>query len=376
MLTAKIGDLQVNTAKIANLAVGSAQIAVLSVLTANIANLNVTTGKIANLAVTAAQIADATITTAKIGSAQITSALIGSAQIISALIGALAVGTAAIQDSAITNAKIADATIQSAKIANLTFDKMIAGTLNAIIDMGTGLIRFTIGGNKLTMGKGFGTSNQFIMWFGPDQDESLMSEGAAIFYLKTNGDAYFGGTLSAGTIYNAGSSTLASDTGFVLGPFSSSGHLITYNVDIDLSGQLAASTTWDEVNGDTSGRPPDPYAGSHHTITATYTFDKSTDGVSWTNIATFTDTRSSTSQVVQVSRTLDSPSPGDITRHMQWQHNWAISIHQTGTITLAVGSTDRLRITRTAGVTDVTAGTTPPFGGIQAARHAIREVEQ
>lgn len=245
ILSAKIGDAQIVEAKIGNLAVSSAKIMLLAVGTAQIADAAITTVKIgsaqvgtaqigtavitqalmADASIGSAQIINASIATADIGSAQITTALIGLAQITAALIANLAVGTAAIADAAIVNAKIADATIQSAKIANLVFDKLTAGTLNAVVDMGTGLIRFSIGGNRLSLGKGFGTSNQFFMWFGPDMVETAMSEAAAIFYLKTNGDAYFGGTLLAGTLTNQRTTSDISPTAQVaIGPFGTNGN--------------------------------------------------------------------------------------------------------------------------------------------------------
>jgi hypothetical protein len=195
-----------------------------------------TYARIANLRVARTENAatlGATIDTNLFG--QFTSGNIGTyiqaAAIGAALIGNLAVGTAHIADGAIVNAKIADATILSAKIANLVIDKITAGTLNAEIDMGTGLIRFTIGGNQLTIGKGFGTSSQFIMWFGPSMAENLMTEATAVFYLKTNGDAYFGGALLAGTLVNgATSSSISTTASSETGNFGSNGNSREYTV--------------------------------------------------------------------------------------------------------------------------------------------------
>jgi hypothetical protein len=204
---AKIANLAVSSAKIANLAVGSAQIQLLAVGSAHIADAAIVSAKIGAAQIETAHIAAAQITTALIANAQITTALIANAAITNALIGNLAVNTAQIQDLAVSTGKIQDLAVSSAKISSLIIDKIVAGTLDAEIDMGTGLIRFTIGGNTLTLGKGFGTSNQFIMWFGPSMAENLMSEFGAIFYLKANGDAYFGGSLSAGTLHNSASSS-------------------------------------------------------------------------------------------------------------------------------------------------------------------------
>lgn len=225
VVTAKIGDLAVNNAKIANLAVASANIQDLAVTQAKVGLLAVGSAQIIDLAVSTAKIADAAILTAKIGDAQvgtaqiavasISTALIQNAAIVQALIAAAAIGTAQIQDAAITSAKILD----------LVIDKVTAGTLDAEIDMGSGLIRFTIGGNQLTLGKGFGTTNQFIMWFGPAMAENLMTEAAALFYLKVDGSAYFGGSLSAGTLSNSiATSDLSATAEVQLGPFGTNGN--------------------------------------------------------------------------------------------------------------------------------------------------------
>jgi hypothetical protein len=244
ILSAKIGDAQIIEAKIADLAVTTAKIADLAVLTAKIGDAQITTAKVgsaqigtaqignasitnalmANAAIGSAQIIDASILTADIASAQITSALIAAATILTANIGAGQITNALIADATILAAKIADATITSAKIASLVVDKITAGTLDAVIDMGTGLIRFTIAGNVLVLGKGFGTTNQFVMWFGPTMAENLMDESTAVFYLKTNGDAYFGGSLIAGTLVNGSTNSSLSDPNTVeTGSFGSTG---------------------------------------------------------------------------------------------------------------------------------------------------------
>jgi hypothetical protein len=131
----------------------------------------------------------------------------------------------------ITNALIADATIDTAKIANLVVNKLTSGTLDAVIDVGAGILRFTIGGNRLSIGRGFGTTNQFIMWFGPNMAESAMSELSAVFYLRTDGSAYFGGSLLAGTLTNSAQTSDTSDTASIVdGPFGTLGHTRTYTV--------------------------------------------------------------------------------------------------------------------------------------------------
>ena len=203
VITAKIADLAVNNAKIANLSVDSAKITDLAVTNAKIDNLAVTMGKIDYLAVGSAQIVDLAVLSAKIALLAVGTAHIQNAAITNALIANLAVGTAQIQDLAVGNAKIQDASITSAKILELIVTKLTAGTLNAVIDVGTGMLKFTIGGNMLAIGRGFGTASQFIMWFGPSMDPATCSENPSIFYLKTNGNAFFGGELIAGALHTS-----------------------------------------------------------------------------------------------------------------------------------------------------------------------------
>jgi hypothetical protein len=133
--------------------------------------------------------------------AAISRALIALAAIGTANIDNAAITTALIADAAISNVKIADAAITNAKIANLSFDKMTAGTLNARIDMGSGTIVFTVGGSQLILGRGFGTNNQFFLWFGPTQASMAnCSEVNGTVWMNTAGSAYFGGVFLAGQL--------------------------------------------------------------------------------------------------------------------------------------------------------------------------------
>lgn len=242
IVTAHIQDAAINNAQIANLAVGTANIQnaaitnakidLLAVGTANIQNLAVTNALIANLAVGTAQIQNAAITTAKIGNAQITNALMANAAIGTAQIIDASIIGAKIANAAILNAHIADATISSAKIANLVVNKITSGALGAVIDFSGGYLRMKTGGFTLFIGNGFGTTSQFFIWYGPNvtsDDPANCTEAAATFYLKTNGSAYFAGTLAAGTIYNSQQTTdTASNASVTIGDFYSNGDLISF----------------------------------------------------------------------------------------------------------------------------------------------------
>lgn len=145
--------------------------------------------------------------------------------------------------------------IKEAVIDTLTVDKLTDGTNSANMTqdgdilMGTGKIIFDNGTFMKVQGVGFGSSNQFIEWFGPKL-ASLASctESNAISYLKTDGSAYFGGSLSAGTLSNsASSSSEAPNTQIALGPFGSNGGAkvltLSYSFDISTDGNTSCPTS-------------------------------------------------------------------------------------------------------------------------------------
>jgi len=284
VVTAKIDDLAVNDAKIANLAVTSAKIndlavtnakiANLAVATANIQDLAVTNAKIATLAVGTANIQNAAITNALIANAAISTAQIQNAAITNALIANAAIGSAAIANAAILNAHIADATIQSAKIASLIVNKIASGSLGATIDFSGGFLRMKTGGYTLFIGNAFGTTSQFFLWFGPnvtDDNPANCAEETAVVYIKTNGNAYFGGTLLAGVIKNAVQTT-SQAVPYTLdcGQFSSNGK----SISITVSYQWNRNYRCDAGTGSITG------SGA-----ATVVVEKSEDGGStWTSL--------------------------------------------------------------------------------------------
>jgi hypothetical protein len=132
----------------------------------------------------------------------------------------------------------------------LIVDNLLAGTLNADMTMGSGRLIFDNGAVMKVQGIGFGTANQFIEWFGPKMAINLCSEANATYYLKTNGDAYFGGALSSGVLKNEATSTTVSATAYVVvGPFSSNGDTVNINV----SGTFRRFQTANSGTGGISG---------------------------------------------------------------------------------------------------------------------------
>ena len=102
-----------------------------------------------------------------------------------------------------------------------------ANGLNLANDLylGTGRVVLDTGTYMKVMGLGFGSSNQFVEWYGPKMALNLCTEANAVAYLKVDGSAYFGGSLSAGILSN---SIVNSNIGVypqstTLGPFGTNG---------------------------------------------------------------------------------------------------------------------------------------------------------
>lgn len=102
--------------------------------------------------------------------------------------------------------------------------------------IGPGRIVVDTGTHMKVMGQGFGTSNQFIEWYGPKMALNQCSEATAITFIKTNGDAYFGGQLSAGTLHtterrNYSTLTVGANSSFTMVHRNSVGHTKTVVVN-------------------------------------------------------------------------------------------------------------------------------------------------
>lgn len=124
--------------------------------------------------------------------------------------------------------------IKSAAIQNLQVDKLISGTASASwtqngdITVGTGKVIFNNGSVMKIQGLGFGSSNQFLEWYGPTMSLSSCNESNGYMWFKLNGDSYFGGALRAGTLTTSIQNPAVSATAEVETPvFGSNGGTIT-----------------------------------------------------------------------------------------------------------------------------------------------------
>ncbi|MFE8582948.1 phage tail protein [Sphingomonas sp. NCPPB 2930] len=113
----------------------------------------------------------------------------------------------------------------SANIGDVTAGVVRNASGSAKFDLTAGRIVFDNGSVMKVSGNGFGSSSQFIEWFGPRKNNlSECTEQNASYYLKTDGSSYFGGSLSAGTIKNAiGTTSTASNANVSTGAVGSRG---------------------------------------------------------------------------------------------------------------------------------------------------------
>lgn len=108
-------------------------------------------------------------------------------------------------------------------------------------------ITFDNGTYMKVSGTGFGSTGQFIEWYGPHQDDLAdCNEANAIFYLKTNGESYFGGvtrvSVTSHTVTESADMTTSALAD--LGPFTSAGGTITIRWTYDFkAGQAYPPTT-------------------------------------------------------------------------------------------------------------------------------------
>lgn len=125
----------------------------------------------------------------------------------------------------------------------------------------------------IVTGAPFGSTNQFIQWTGPlFSSLSSCTEANAISYTTVNGDAYFAGSLSAGTLKNAATTTsLAANASVLVGPFSTNGDTKT----IVVSYSYSRSFSCNHGTGGASG------SGS-----ATVILERSVNGGAWTTLTT------------------------------------------------------------------------------------------
>ena len=103
--------------------------------------------------------------------------------------------------------------------------------INTDLRMGTGRIVFNNGTFMQVQGVAFGAARDLLEWFGPTMAIDQCSRANAKIYKAIDGDAYYGGSLTAGQLKNnTSSSGLGAGEVAQLGPFGSNGGAVKYIV--------------------------------------------------------------------------------------------------------------------------------------------------
>lgn len=200
------------------------------------------------------------------------------------------------------------------------------------------------GSTMLVWGAPFGSSNQFIEWAGPTQTNlANCTEANAVKYLKTNGDAYFAGSLSAGLLINRGQTTdLSATAQIVVGPFGTNGNPKTIVASYVYTRDYRANAGTGSISG----------SGS-----ATIIVERDT-GSGWQTIGTFTATESE--RLVRVD---GDPAVKDVVR---WQMGGSVTVtDNTGAGTMTVRARVSSRSLPSFGGTNITSdSTTQSLGAV------------
>lgn len=149
--------------------------------------------------------------------------------------------------------------MDKAFIQELEVSKITSGTINAEwkITGAGGRIVLDNGSVMKVIGTGFGANGDLIEWFGPKMSIAACTKANATVYLATDGSAYYGGALRAGTLYNAQQTTqTAANAEVPLGPFSSNGNtksvVVSYSFGHNMQSNASGTTGFSRTGGATS----------------------------------------------------------------------------------------------------------------------------
>ena len=125
------------------------------------------------------------------------------------------------------------------------------------LDPATGTFYGSLGASALALGGPFGASGDLAFWCGPSMALSGMSKSNGKFWFDTAGDAYFGGSLSAGTLTTkAGTSDTSTAAVAETAVFGSNGGAITVTLSYSFVSQAGAS--YASLNAFNQARASDP----------------------------------------------------------------------------------------------------------------------
>jgi hypothetical protein len=121
-----------------------------------------------------------------------------------------------------------------------------------VIDPTTGTIQFNLTSVSIAVGGPFGASSNLAFWIGPSMALSAMTKTNGTFWIDSAGDAYFGGSLSAGTLTTkAATSDTSTSAVAETAVFGSNGGTITVTVSYAYSS--ITTTTYPGTSAGLSG---------------------------------------------------------------------------------------------------------------------------
>ena len=181
-----------------------------SITTTQIGNAQITTPLLAAAAVESANIAAGTIVAGNIAAGTITGSNIAAGTITAANILSNTLTSNTIQAGAITAALISVSSLSSisANIGTVTAGVLQNSGGSAVVNLNQSYIEFNTGTYMMVRGIGFGSSSQFLEWFGPVQSSAGnfvgCTEANGLYYVKVNGSVQGGSSkIGATTVYNA-----------------------------------------------------------------------------------------------------------------------------------------------------------------------------
>ena len=187
----------------------------------------------------------------------------------------LIVPAARIGDNSLGPGKLAVSALSAitANVGELTAGVIRNAADTYRVDVTNGRTIVRTGAAMKVSGAPFGSAGQFIEWYGPYfADLASCTEANGTYWLKTNGSAYFGGSLSAGVLKNAAQTTsVASNAEVIVGPFLTNGGVKS----ITLGYSYGLNYFCDGLSGSISG------SGS-----AQITLEKSIANGAWTTVTT------------------------------------------------------------------------------------------
>lgn len=233
-----------------------------------------------------------------------------------------------IYTGSVTAAKITATSLSaiSANLGTITAGVLKDSTSSTKLDLSQGYIHFKRSGFMKVSGSGFGTSNQFLEWYGPERANLAdCNETDAIYYIRNDGKFYAKGTfLSADTVYSANGSSSATIS------FTATGNLRKISFSYNASAQFDYVTDTDGSTSET------------HVSNATVVLEKSTNGgSSWTTIQTYNLTGSE-STTCEYSTEIPLPN--------RWECSKNAVVASTGVNNDSSGGTGamQIRVRRTA----------------------------